>query len=1403
MGLPNPINSARARILSAATILSLAVATLVVGAALPATADTTPTDPTQPATVTADALPTAQIDGVAWSQVIVGNTVYVGGSFANARPAGSAAGTNNVPRTNLLAYNLTTGALLPWAPTVNAQVRSLAVSPDGTRLYAGGDFTTINGVTKNRIAAFDLPSGNLSTAFQASANGQVRAVTATNSTVYFGGPFSQAKSIARAGAAAALASNGVTTSWAPSVDTSGFVYALTVNSDGSKVVLGGSFATINGSSNPGYGLAAVDGTMGAILPWNINSTVRDAGANAAIFSLTSDADSVYGTGYVFGAGGNLEGSFRADWAAGNTTWIEDCHGDSYSVAATTSVVYVASHSHYCGNIGGFPQATPWGFHRATAFTKAPSATQITPDIHGYPSFAGQTAPTQLDWYPSINTGTYTGQTQGAWSVAANDQYAVYGGEFTQVNGTNQQGLVRFAVKSLAPNKVGPTDLGTQFLPTLDSPAAGTVRVSWIANWDMDNENLTYQVFRNNGTTPIYTTTFASKFWLRPNMNILDTGLTPGQSYSYKIKAIDPSGNVAQGSSASVIVASTGTLSPYAKDVLAAQPTSYFRLGEAPGSIITADSAGSDSATVGTGVALGQSGAIANDSNTAASFDGTSNGSVATSMLQSGPNTFTLETWFKTTSTTGGKIVGFGDKNSGNSGSYDRHIYMNAAGNVKFGVYNGTTSIIGGSGRYNDGAWHYVVASLSKNGMQMTIDGRTVPGNPAVTYGQDYSGYWRVGGDSSWEGANYFQGSIDDFAVYPTELTRTQILAHYADGGGTFTQAPSPSDKYGAAVYAQNPALYWRLDEASGTVSRDAGPASNPGTYSGTYSQGEVGALSGNTDTATQFGNQGVVSSNFSFQNPTVYTTQAWFKTTTTQGGKITGFGDRQTGTSQSYDRHVYMQNDGTLVFGTYTGQLNEAISPLPYNDGKWHQVTATQGAAGMVLYVDGQQVATNSQISAQNYTGYWRVGGDTTWGSNSPWFDGTIDEFAVYPTALSASVVANLYSLGSSVPPANVPPTAAFTATTKSLAVSVDASASSDSDGTVASSSWNWGDGSALSTGVTATHTYAAAGNFAVVLTVTDNGGATGTKTVTVTTTAPAPANMPPVAAFTSATNNLAATFDGTSSNDPDGTIASWTWNYGDSSTGTGATSSHTYATAGTYTVTLTVTDNGGASTTITHSVTVTAPPAPPVGVLASDTFMRNVTNGWGTADTGGAWTSTVANANYFVSNGTANHLLAVGSTRHSTLATVSSSNADVTVQVSADKAATGGGYYVGAVGRQVGTDYYQARIRFNATSPIGLQIMHGSSTVLANLASTGLTYTPGQVLQIRTQVTGLNPTTIRAKVWVVGTTEPTAWMLTATDATAGLQTAGYIGTESYLSSTATNAPITASYRNLQATTVQ
>ena len=67
----------------------------------------------------------------------------------------------------------------------------------------------------------------------------------------------------------------------------------------------------------------------------------------------------------------------------------------------------------------------------------------------------------------------------------------------------------------------------------------------------------------------------------------------------------------------------------------------------------------------------------------------------------------------------------------------------------------------------------------------------------------------------------------------------------------------------------------------------------------------------------------------------------------------------------------------------------------------------------------------------------------------------------------------------------------------------------------------------------------------------------------------------------------------------------------------------------------------------------------------------------------------------------------------------------------------------------------------------------------------------------MRYQVTGTNPTTLRAKVWPTGATEPVNWMVSVSDTFAALQTAGMVGLQPYLSSTATNAPIVVRIDNL------
>ena len=249
------INSASGRRpLALLTTIALVVAGLALAQPSVASADTpllpgpAPIEQRSASTVTSDPLPTVQIDsGVVWAQVIIGNTVFAGGSFSNARPAGAAAGTNLMPRSNLLAYDLSTGVATSFAPTINGQIKAVAASPDGTRLYVGGTFTQVNGQMRYNFAAFDTATGALLTTYKPAVGGSyVNAIVATNTTVYVAGLIGAGNSVTRKNFAAFTASTGALLGWAPTSDLQ--IDAMVLNPTGDKIIAGGRFSQINGVS---------------------------------------------------------------------------------------------------------------------------------------------------------------------------------------------------------------------------------------------------------------------------------------------------------------------------------------------------------------------------------------------------------------------------------------------------------------------------------------------------------------------------------------------------------------------------------------------------------------------------------------------------------------------------------------------------------------------------------------------------------------------------------------------------------------------------------------------------------------------------------------------------------------------------------------------------------------------------------------------------------------------------------------------------------------------------------------------------------------------------------------------------------------------------------------------------
>ena len=491
-----------------------------------------------PQTVSADALPTAQINGVVWDQAVVGNTVYVAGSFTSARPAGSAAGENEQSRSNLMAYDLTTGDLLSWAPSANGDVNSIEASADGSTLYVGGSFTQLNGANAYRVGAISAADGS-SRSLGLKTNATVKAValSADGSTLYIGGSFTEANSAARYRVAAFNLKTNKLTDFAPHVDNFS-VRALTASPDGNGVAIGGAFTSVDSSDNPGYGLAILEND-GSLRNNEINTVVRNADTYGAIMSLRSDSKGgLYGVGFSQSSRqANIEGMFRADWTTGKLSFLADCHGDSYDVLPAGDVVYVASHTHDCSNIGGFPNSTT-EYHHGVAFTNYATGTVGPNTARYYADHQGEPAPTNLNFYPAFTTGTYTGVNQATWTVEGNSDYVAYGGEFTAVNGTSQQGLVRFARRDIAPNKMGPENKGGAYKVTADSVDSGVVTLSFKANWDRDDKTLTYKVYRDTtDSQPVSTQTVTAGFWELPQLTATDT-VDPGTSHRYRVVVED-------------------------------------------------------------------------------------------------------------------------------------------------------------------------------------------------------------------------------------------------------------------------------------------------------------------------------------------------------------------------------------------------------------------------------------------------------------------------------------------------------------------------------------------------------------------------------------------------------------------------------------------------------------------------------------------------------------------------------------------------------------------------------------------------------------------------------------------------------------------------------------------------
>jgi Concanavalin A-like lectin/glucanases superfamily len=244
--------------------------------------------------------------------------------------------------------------------------------------------------------------------------------------------------------------------------------------------------------------------------------------------------------------------------------------------------------------------------------------------------------------------------------------------------------------------------------------------------------------------------------------------------------------------------------------------------------------------------------------------------------------------------------------------------------------------------------------------------------------------------------------------------------------------------YTTEVLARTPYLYWKLDDST-TTAADSSGNSRPGTYNpgvASFTQGVAGALTDTPNkavtlnTTTACINSAAATTAITGQTPV--TEIAWIKAALGTNGKVVGFEKPQTGVAApstgTYDRMLYVDGSGKAWFGVYNGAYFAVTSPSVVADNAWHMLVGTLGPAGMRLYVDGVQVASNGNTGGEATTGWWRVGcgnlagwGGSWTGVNNPGTDstvlmnrpfngGSIDEVSIHTSQLTAAQISFLYA---------------------------------------------------------------------------------------------------------------------------------------------------------------------------------------------------------------------------------------------------------------------------------------------------------------------------------------------------------------------------------------------------------
>ena len=333
-----------------------------------------------PQVVANTAFPQPHVDALA----AIGNRVFAGGLFDTVRNDNG----TTVRRTHLFAYERGTSAVAGNfdARLGGGQVWALATDPATNSVYVGGDFMTVDGVSRPKLAKLDATTGALDTSFRAPAGGRVydlklQTVGGTKRLV-----------AARTGTGKKLLSVNLATGAdngyfnlpisdpIPNAWGGVSVYQIAINPAGTRLVATGNFRNVDGESRTRFFMATLGSSSATLNSWYYPGFAKPCASThprriaylqGVDWSPDGSHFSVAATGqiplrksdiwYHRLGNNNLANTTVCDavgrFALADQTkpqWINYTGGDSvWAVADTGAAVYTAGHFKWLDNPDGY------------------------------------------------------------------------------------------------------------------------------------------------------------------------------------------------------------------------------------------------------------------------------------------------------------------------------------------------------------------------------------------------------------------------------------------------------------------------------------------------------------------------------------------------------------------------------------------------------------------------------------------------------------------------------------------------------------------------------------------------------------------------------------------------------------------------------------------------------------------------------------------------------------------------------------------------------------------------------------------------------------------------------------------------------------------------------------------